>query len=65
MTPHMRRMSFRVIVNETPLHRVPLVPRDDLSAARGIAVGVLLAVPVWIAIVGVVWWALATKAAQP
>lgn len=64
MTPHMRRMSFRVIVNETPLHRVHLVPRDDLSAARGIAVGVLLAVPVWVCLVGVIWWSFASGASR-
>jgi hypothetical protein len=51
-------MSFRVIVNERP------IPRDDLDAARGLAVGVLLSVPVWVCLVGVVWWAWATGATR-
>lgn len=59
-------ISFRVIEGgRQPLHRVPMVPRDDLSAARGIAVGVLLAVPVWCCIAGIVWWAWASGAVRP
>lgn len=56
-------MSFRVIDGgrgSAPLHRVPLVPRDDLAASRGIAVGVLLVLPVWCALAGIAWWAWAT-----
>ena len=30
---------------------------DDLRAARGIAVAVILSAPVWAAIIALVWWA--------
>lgn len=38
----MNRMSFRVPVSRTDLHRVPCVPEDS-SPARGVCVGLVLA----------------------
>jgi hypothetical protein len=32
-------------------------PRDDLEPAKGLAVGLLLAVPLWCVIALVIWWA--------
>ena len=63
-----RPMSFRVIEGgrgSVPLHRVPIVPRDDLAASHGLAVGVLLAVPVWCALAGIVWWAWVAGVVKP
>lgn len=44
--------------------RVP-EPGDDNAAARGIALGVLLGVPMWWAIASTVWWALSSRASRP
>lgn len=61
MIPTHKRFPV-IVVDYT---RAPhLAPRDDLSAARGIAVGVLLAVPVWCCIAGIVWWAWASGAVR-
>lgn len=52
----MNRLSFHVPVSRTDLHRVPCVPEDG-NAARGICVGLVLAVPVWCALAALAMWA--------
>lgn len=59
----MTRLSFRVIDggrSDAPLpafvpDRTPL--SRDTDAARGIALGMALSVPLWLGLAGLAWWA--------
>lgn len=53
-----RPLSFRVIEGgrgAPPLHRVPMVPRDDLAPAYGFALAMVGGVLIWAALAVVAW----------
>jgi len=51
-----RPLSFRVIEGgRQPLHRVPMVPRDDLRPVNGIALALVGGLLIWAGIAAVVW----------
>ncbi len=52
-----RPLSFRVIEGGRglPLHRVPMVPRDDLRPVNGLALALVGGLLIWAGIAAVMW----------
>lgn len=51
----MSKLSFRVIEGGRDLHRVPVIPRDDLAPAYGFALAMVGGVMLWAGIAALVW----------
>ncbi len=53
----MNRMSFRVpdLSRGRDLHRIPVVPRDDLAPAAGLALAMVGGVMLWAGIAVLAW----------